>query len=67
MGVTNLKSEISLRYPPAPSNDRKLLFEPAEALTQESGKCQPFFYNNGLWETGTAVCWQNTIAKEVNK
>jgi hypothetical protein len=42
MGVTNLKSEISLRYPPAPSDDRKLLFEPAKALTQESGKCQPF-------------------------
>ena len=23
--------------------DRKLLFEPVETLTQESGRCQPFF------------------------
>ncbi len=26
-----------------PLSDRKLFFEPAEALTQESGRCQPFF------------------------
>jgi hypothetical protein len=24
-------------------DDRKLLFEPAESLTQESGRCQPCF------------------------
>ncbi len=25
------------------------------------------YWNNGLWEAGTVVCWQNTIDKEVNK
>jgi hypothetical protein len=27
-----------------PVDDRKLLFEPVETSTQESGRCQPFFY-----------------------
>jgi hypothetical protein len=27
-----------------PVDDRKLLFEPEETLTQKSGKFQPFFY-----------------------
>jgi len=24
-------------------------------------------WNNGFWETGTLVCWQNTIDKKVSK
>ena len=39
---------IRSRFNPPPTgpcrDDRKLLFEAVEALTQESGRCQPFFY-----------------------